>query len=120
MRASATPRVNSVRVRRLVEVEMGQTDVLREEIRAFLGVTHQVDCTSPVVLGEMRHDGFDRKAVSYATPDGDTIEAFLFEPLTTRLGAGVVVVHQHNSEWEMGRLPLLRCHLLERKDEAAR
>ena len=80
------------------------TDRLRDEIRAFLGLAHYWERgTAPVVLDEAQEEGFTRKAVSYTTSDGDTIEAFLFEPQTVRRRAGVVALHQHNSEWAIGK-----------------
>ncbi len=77
--------------------------VLRDAIRAFLGLTRRVDRTAPVVLDEVQNEGFTRKAVSYAAADGDTIQAFLFEPLGARRRGGVVALHQHDSRWDIGK-----------------
>ena len=76
---------------------------LRAEIASLLGLAQPDDGGAPGVYDEVREDGFTRKAVSYASADGDTIEALLFEPLATKCGAGVVALHQHNSEWAIGK-----------------
>ena len=78
-------------------------DSLRSEIRSFLGLTHPELGGAPVVHEEVREEAFTRKAVSYTTSDGETIHAFLFEPLRAKRGAAVVVLHQHNSEWAIGK-----------------
>src|SRR5262245_36913915 len=76
---------------------------LRAEIGSFLGLMQPERGSAPVVHDQVRADGFTRKAVSYESPDGDTIEAFLFEPLAAKCGAAVVALHQHNSEWAIGK-----------------
>jgi dienelactone hydrolase len=77
-------------------------DALRSEIRAFLHLALPAASVDLTVHGEAREEGFTRKAVSFATPDGDTVEAFLFVPHTAPVGA-VVALHQHNSEWALGK-----------------
>jgi dienelactone hydrolase len=79
------------------------TDALRDEIAAFLGLASWDRRADPTVLDEVRGDGFTRKAVSFEVPDGDTIDAFLFEPCGAQTLAGVVALHQHNSEWAIGK-----------------
>src|SRR5262245_34147327 len=76
---------------------------LRAEIKAFLGLRQPERGSAPVVHDQVCAAGFTRKAVSYKSPDGDTIEAFLFEPLAAKCGAAVVALHQHNSEWAIGK-----------------
>ena len=79
------------------------SDALRDEIRAFLGLREARGPAAPRVEQETSADGHVRKLVTYAAPDGERIEAFLFEPLGGKPRAGVVVLHQHNSEWDVGK-----------------
>ncbi len=51
---------------------------------------------------EARQEGYTRKTVSFRAADGEAIDAFLFEPHAPS-SAGVVVLHQHNSEWALGK-----------------
>jgi dienelactone hydrolase len=78
-------------------------EALRSEIKKFLGIKDYWDVSVPVILEEVREDGFTRKLVSYATSDGDTVYAFLFEPHAVQATAAVVALHQHNSEWVIGK-----------------
>jgi dienelactone hydrolase len=77
-------------------------DALRAELRAFLRLPSASEAIA-VVRNEVRADGYTRKLVSYETPEGDTIEAFLFEPLDGRAAGGVVFLHQHASDWQLGK-----------------
>jgi dienelactone hydrolase len=76
---------------------------LRSEIRAFLGSSPRAPAAAPTVSDEYREDGYTRKAVSYATSDGEEVAAFLFEPQGGRRPGAVVALHQHNSQWEIGK-----------------
>jgi dienelactone hydrolase len=78
-------------------------DALRSEIRSFLHLQTPGHAAEPVVHDEVREVGFVRKTISYATADGDTIEAFLFEPHVPRHVPSVVMLHQHNGEWGLGK-----------------
>ena len=48
-------------------------------------------------------DGYVRKRIQYEVGDGDVVPAFLFEPITPEPGPGVVVFHQHASQWHLGK-----------------
>ena len=76
-------------------------DETRASIADFVRFAVPEQIGTPVVHDEVRDEGFTRKAISY-TVDGETIEAFLFEPRGARRGA-VVALHQHNSEWNLGK-----------------
>jgi dienelactone hydrolase len=79
-------------------------DTLRTEISSFLRLVRLEQSTPPpIVLEALRSDGFTRKLLSYPTPDGDLVEAFLFEPDSPVPAAAVVMLHQHNSEWSLGK-----------------
>jgi len=78
-------------------------DALRSSIKSFLRWREPEPVGAPEVLEEVREEGFTRKLISFGTSDGDRIESFLFEPLASHAGAAVVALHQHNSEWAVGK-----------------
>jgi len=79
-------------------------DDLRSQIQSFLRFTVPELADPPVIHEVVRGDGFTRKTVSYAPIDCDTIHAFLFEPHgRPQASAAVVALHQHNSEWTLGK-----------------
>jgi len=54
--------------------------------------------------GELeRADGFDRARIEYRGLEGDCIPAFLFTPRDREALGGVVVFHQHNGEFHLGK-----------------
>ena len=77
-------------------------DALRDEIRKFLGWAPPLSGSTPTVLGEVADAGIVRKTVVYFAPDGELVQSFLFEP-RDRPRAGIVVLHQHNSDWSLGK-----------------
>jgi dienelactone hydrolase len=77
-------------------------DQLRSEIRSFLGLADSGLGAAPVVDDEVSGDGFLRKSVSYVS-DGESVKALLFEPVQDRRGGAVVALHQHNSQWHLGK-----------------
>jgi dienelactone hydrolase len=48
-------------------------------------------------------DGFDRERIDYRGLEGDRIPAFLFTPRDREPLGGVVVFHQHNGEFHLGK-----------------
>jgi len=78
-------------------------DDRRDAIRAFLGLEKSGLETppSPAVIDEAPHDGFRRKRVSFVS-EGERLEALLFEPAQSR-NVAVVMLHQHNSQWHLGK-----------------
>lgn len=78
-------------------------DALRREIRSFLGVAEPAPGAALLVQAEDPQDGFTRKAVSYVAGDGERIEALLFEPHGSRAAGAVLALHQHRSEWALGK-----------------
>src|SRR5262245_55731860 len=78
---------------------------LRTRISAFL--QRQPPPVAPnisfVEQQEKAEDGYTRSLVKYAAPDGDVIEAFLFRPSGGEARAAVLVLHQHNSQWTLGK-----------------
>ncbi len=55
------------------------------------------------VLDSTVTDGHVRKRIRFEVSDGDIVPAFLFEPTTPEPGPGVVVFHQHASQWHLGK-----------------
>ena len=54
-----------------------------------------------VIRAERERDGYVEQAVSYAGDEGD-VPALLLVP-EHPCGAGVVALHQHNSQWHLGK-----------------
>jgi len=77
-------------------------DALRAEIGALLGWARPTLAPAPVVRGEVVHADVVRRLITYTAADGEVIQAFLFEP-TSAPRAAVVVLHQHNSDWSLGK-----------------
>jgi len=77
-------------------------DAMRSRIRSFLGLGELEPLVTPVVHDQAPGDGFVRKSISYVS-DGDTVQAFLFEPCGQPRAGAVVALHQHNSQWRMGK-----------------
>jgi dienelactone hydrolase len=75
----------------------------RVEIRAFLRLAPLRGPVRPVVHSQVQEPGFTRKLVSYVTDDGEEVQAFFFEPQVARHGGAVVLLHQHNGEWALGK-----------------
>jgi len=77
-------------------------DSLRAEIRSFLRWKPPGSAQAPSVRHEVVDGNVVRKLVSYRALDGEVIQAFLFEPVAAPRAA-VVVLHQHNSDWLLGK-----------------
>lgn len=77
-------------------------DELRARIRSFLGLADAERGEIPIVHDEVRGDGFLQKAITYQS-DGDTVPAFFFEPIAEQRRIAVVALHQHNSQWHLGK-----------------
>lgn len=71
-------------------------------LRARLGLADPVPMDFQ--RGDLKEaDGFDRERVEYRGLEGDLIPAFLFTPRNRRPLGGVVVFHQHNGEFHLGK-----------------
>ena len=62
------------------------------------------------VLDSTPEGGFVRKRVQYEAADGDIVPAFLFEPAHPDPAPGVVVFHQHASQWHLGKSEVAGLH----------
>jgi dienelactone hydrolase len=75
----------------------------RERIAQFIGLPPIGTSPTVQVVDQQSADGYTRSLLSYVAPDGDPIEAFLFEPLGKTSVGGVLALHQHNSQWSLGK-----------------
>lgn len=72
------------------------------ELRSHIGLAEP----SPVEFrrnGSKAADGYVRDRIEYAGLEGDPIPAFLFTPRDREPTGGVVVHHQHNGEFHLGK-----------------
>jgi dienelactone hydrolase len=76
---------------------------LREEIRAFLGFQSPVETPNVRTLRRWEEESYTRYLVEYDSSDGDVIEAFLLLPNGTGPFPGVLALHQHASQWTIGK-----------------
>lgn len=78
-------------------------DSLRESLTSFLRLSPPGPAPKLHVVERTRETDYDRSLVWYEAPDGDRIEAFLFEPLQAPRRGGILALHQHNSQWSLGK-----------------
>jgi len=79
-------------------------DSLRRRIADFIGFAPDPERPTAQVVERHAQIGYTRSLVRYTVADGDLVDAFLFEPTATRaLRTGVLVFHQHNSQWAIGK-----------------
>ena len=77
-----------------------QAEVLRSRLTELLGFTVP-SAPDLVVRAERERDGYVEQVVSYTGNEGE-VPALLLVP-EHPCGAGVVVLHQHNSQWHLGK-----------------
>lgn len=78
-------------------------DKLRKNIRAFLKISPTYFPTEISLVLQEEGDGFTRSLIRYSVSDGEEIDAFLFEPTTQEPRGAVLALHQHNSQWTIGK-----------------
>jgi dienelactone hydrolase len=78
-------------------------DAHREQIAEFIGFTPAPEPPAPTILHREAGDGFTLTRLQFMAPDQDRIDAFLFEPVERRPSGAVVALHQHNSQWSIGK-----------------
>jgi dienelactone hydrolase len=76
---------------------------LREDIRSFLKVSPSHPPPEVCFVGQEEEDGVTRSLIRYSAPDGEQIEAFLFRPASEAPRGAVLALHQHNSQWTIGK-----------------
>ncbi|MGB0065177.1 MAG: hypothetical protein WBP85_12090, partial [Terracidiphilus sp.] len=78
-------------------------DSLRENIRSFLKVSLPAHLPTVRFVNEQEGDGFRRSLIRFTSPDGEQIEAFFLLPSSGAPRGAVLALHQHNSQWEIGK-----------------
>jgi dienelactone hydrolase len=78
-------------------------DSLRRRIAEFINLTAIPAQPTAEVVARHVADGHVRSLLRYTVDDSDEIEAFLFEPNGRTPLGGVLVLHQHNSQWAFGK-----------------
>jgi dienelactone hydrolase len=77
-------------------------DSVRTRIAEFIGF-RPCESASPLeTLNRHESDGCSRSLVRY-TSGAERVEAYLFEPLHRPSCGGVLALHQHNSQWTLGK-----------------
>jgi hypothetical protein len=71
-------------------------------LREFLGLAAPPTDVPVEVVDSTRLRGHRRLRLQIGCPDGDTMPAFLLVPDGAQGAAGVVVFHQHASQWHLG------------------
>jgi dienelactone hydrolase len=78
-------------------------DRLRQEIRAFLKFSIPRDLISFDTHAVIKEHDYDRLQITYENDEQDPIPAFLLLPHGTGPFPAVLVHHQHNSQWHLGK-----------------
>jgi dienelactone hydrolase len=78
-------------------------DSIREHIRSFLKVSPHFPATELCLVNRQEEDGFTQSLIQYSSPDGERIEAFLLEPVGGERRGAILALHQHNSQWAIGK-----------------
>ena len=78
-------------------------DTVRLSISSFLGLALPAAAPEVRIVERKSEDGYTRSLIRYSAPEGDQVEAFLFHPTHQRPRGKVLVLHQHNSQWMIGK-----------------
>jgi dienelactone hydrolase len=76
---------------------------LRERLAEFIGFLPAEYAPTIESVGRELCDGYARRVVRYAVPDQEQVEASLFEPIGRPPHGGILALHQHNSQWTIGK-----------------
>ena len=76
---------------------------LRLEISSFLGFQTPGGSVSYEVVKTVNQPEYTRSQIKYQSLEGDEISAFLLIPKGQGPFPGVIVHHQHNQEWHLGK-----------------
>lgn len=74
-----------------------------EDLRRFLGISPPSAPTQLDLEWTRSAGSYDVRRVRYPTPDHDLVPAFLLRPTRGASRTGVVVLHQHNGQWHLGK-----------------
>src|SRR5438309_610629 len=76
---------------------------LRDELAGFLRFQRPLDNPTVRTRGQSDEGEYSRVLTEYVSLDGDIIEAFLLVPHGTGPFPGVLALHQHASQWTIGK-----------------
>ncbi|MAE71859.1 MAG: hypothetical protein CME06_15510 [Gemmatimonadetes bacterium] len=79
----------------------------RELVAELVGFVVQTAPPRVQITAVTHEEGFDRHSLEYRSGDGDRTAAFMLVPKTPGPHPGVLALHQHNSQWEMGKSEIL-------------
>lgn len=82
---------------------MNHSTDLRERIATFLGFEIPTAVPDLEIRERVEDEGFVRFHLEYKVPDGDLVTAFMLVPDLPGPHPGVLALHQHNSQWELGK-----------------
>jgi dienelactone hydrolase len=76
---------------------------LRKQVSEYIGfAVSQNIAPCHVIHDEVGEQNFTRKLITYQS-NGEAVEAYLFEPHSNPTRTAAVVLHQHNSQWHLGK-----------------
>src|SRR5262245_30675607 len=78
-------------------------DRLREEISEFLGFSISEAPVSFVIHDAVEEHDYRRLRISYTSPEGDPIPAFLLLPYGNGPFAAALIHHQHHGQRHLGK-----------------
>jgi len=78
-------------------------DTLRQNISDYLNLLPPYAPLSVRCLERVDEDGVTRSLLRYQVADGEQVDAFLFQPSSAPSRGAVLALHQHNSQWAIGK-----------------
>jgi dienelactone hydrolase len=90
-------------IRHVQKIAMTEINRLREELTAFLGFKSPPEIPTVRTLYQWEEERYTRSLIEYNSSDGDIIEAFLLVPKGQGPFPGVLALHQHASQWMIGK-----------------
>jgi dienelactone hydrolase len=78
-------------------------DAVRTRLASLLGLAPPSSAPEIRLIEREVMSDYSRTLLEYATADGESVTAFLFEPLGPVRHGGVLALHQHNSQWTIGK-----------------
>src|SRR5262245_7288589 len=76
---------------------------VRERIAEFIGLAMVAERPSIRIVERQSDDGYTRSLLQYSLSNADVIEAFVLEPIRQNSNGSVLALHQHNSQWTIGK-----------------
>jgi dienelactone hydrolase len=78
-------------------------DSIRARIADLIGLTPPAASVTPEIGERQACDGYSRTLLHFVAPDQERVDAFLFAPAGRAPLGGVLALHQHNSQWSIGK-----------------